>query len=265
MTRVFIDLDGPTVDFDGHMAATGMSSDQMKRAVGAYLAMPQTPGAVAAIDSVVGMGYQVHIATKPPTGVPHAYADKAAWVMEHLPTLQRRIILTHDKGLLGGPSDFLIDDRVHKANCTSFQGTVLHYRDGFKWPEIQKVLSERSPNAPRARREIHFDINHQHPASAVREASFHLKSVRALTAFRQQAEFGLMPGEGWASVRLHMRDGTSCRMVAEDPDEPAVGVTVDSSACEQFFQSNPDEARRAAQLVWAAVQEHVDHLRSSSR
>lgn len=77
--------------------------------------------------SLIGMGFEVWIATKPPTGVAQAYADKAGWIMQHLPELKRRIIITHHKGLLGGDDDFLVDDRPHKASCTEFDGTLVHF------------------------------------------------------------------------------------------------------------------------------------------
>lgn len=30
----------------------------------------------------------------------------------------------------------VIDDRPHKANCASFPGTLIHFREGNQWPEI---------------------------------------------------------------------------------------------------------------------------------
>lgn len=124
MNRVFVDMDGVIVDFDAYKIAKGMTGDEVKKLPGAYLEMPPIPGAIDAVRSIIGMGFEVWIATKPPTGVPYAYSDKAAWVFTHLPELKRRIIITHDKGLLGGAGDFLCDDRPHKANCQNFAGTL---------------------------------------------------------------------------------------------------------------------------------------------
>ena len=75
--------------------------------------MPPIDGAIEAVRSVIGMGYEVWVATKPPTGVHYAYSDKAAWIFKHLPELKRRLIITHDKGLLGDAGDYLCDDRPH--------------------------------------------------------------------------------------------------------------------------------------------------------
>lgn len=135
MNRVFVDLDGVVVDFNTYREARGLTGDEVKALPGAYLDMPAIPGALEAVRSIIGMGYEVWIATKPPTGIPHAYSDKAAWVMRELPELKRRIIITHDKGLLGDAGDYLLDDRPHKANCEKFAGTLLRFVDGYHWPQ----------------------------------------------------------------------------------------------------------------------------------
>lgn len=145
MHRVFIDLDGVVVNFDAFRAARGLTGDEVKSLPGAYLEMEPYPDAIAAVYSLIGMGYEVWIATKPPTGVPHAYSDKAAWVMKHLPELTRRIIITHDKGLLGDDRDYLIDDRPHKANCESFKGTLIRFVNGVTWADVLARLRVGRP------------------------------------------------------------------------------------------------------------------------
>lgn len=148
--RVFIDMDGVIVDFEAHMNALGMSGDECKRHPGAYRSMPAIPGALAAVRRIIGAGFEVWIATKPPTGIPLAYSDKAAWVMEHLPELTRRIIVTHHKGMLGRPGDWLIDDRPHKAHCEEFAGTLIPFAGttGTGWPEALAVLGIGLATAP---------------------------------------------------------------------------------------------------------------------
>lgn len=140
--RAFIDLDGVVVDFAAYVAASGLTSDQVKRQPGAYLAMQPIPGAIAAVRSLIGMGFDVWIASKPPTGVPGAYADKVAWVLEHLPELKRRIVLTHDKSLLGSAADVLVDDRPHKANAFAFPGQLIHFGGQVGWPQVLEILGK---------------------------------------------------------------------------------------------------------------------------
>lgn len=154
MNRVFVDMDGVIVDFDAYKTTHGLTGDEVKRKPGAYLAMPPIAGAKEAVRSLIGMGFEVWIATKPPTGVPYAYSDKAAWIFEHLPELKRRIIITHDKGILGDAGDFLCDDRPHKANCVSFAGEVLAFIDGYHWPQALEYLRTKRSNAKAQRSEL---------------------------------------------------------------------------------------------------------------
>ena len=137
--RAFVDLDGVIVDFDGFRTARGLTGDEVKAMPGAYLAMLPLSGAIEGVRSLIGMGYEVWIATKPPTGVPHAYSDKAAWVLQHIPELKRRIIITHNKGLLGSAPDLLIDDRPHKASCQEFAGTLIHFGRGVGWTQVLEI------------------------------------------------------------------------------------------------------------------------------
>jgi hypothetical protein len=136
MNRIFIDMDGVIVDFDGYARNLDQSGDETKRQLGAYLRMEPMPGAIEAVRSLIAMGFEVWAASKPPTGVAHAYADKAAWIFRHLPELRCNLILTHDKGLLGAGGDYLIDDRPDKASCEKFVGTLIVFRGGNRWPEI---------------------------------------------------------------------------------------------------------------------------------
>lgn len=139
--RIFIDMDGVIVDFDAYARKLDESGDEIKKRAGAYLRMEPIPGALEAVRSLIGMGYDVWLATKPPTGIAFAYADKAQWVFDHLPELKRKLILTHDKGLLGCAEDFLIDDRPHKANCEKFPGTLIRFTNGETWSGVLSRLA----------------------------------------------------------------------------------------------------------------------------
>ena len=153
--NVFVDLDGVVVDYLGKLReieelalSRGEQVPSVKDLPGVYRQMAPIEGAIEAVRSVIGMGYCVHIASKPCTGVGHSYQDKPLWVLDYLPELKRRITLTHDKGLLGSANDFLLDDRPHKAGCERFAGTLLRFRDGFHWPQALQVLRDRRGAAP---------------------------------------------------------------------------------------------------------------------
>lgn len=148
MDRVFIDMDGVLADFERMMKESNLSGDQLKRTPAAFAMMEPMPGAIGAVASLTAMGYHVWIATKCPTGIPFAYMDKATWVLKHLPQLQRNLIMTHDKGMLGGRGDYLIDDRPHKANCEAFEGTLIPFIN-TDWAKVMAYLAPRSPQAKR--------------------------------------------------------------------------------------------------------------------
>lgn len=143
--RIFIDMDGVIVDFEHFMHMHGKAGDDIKRMPGAYLQMLPINLALQSVQSLVGMGFDVWLATKPPTGIPFAYADKVQWVLTNLPYLKRKIILTHDKSLLLG--DYLIDDRPHKANADKFIGQLLYFGKEWSWPEVIEFFRTVDPNA----------------------------------------------------------------------------------------------------------------------
>jgi hypothetical protein len=53
MNRIFIDMDGVIVDFDGYARSLDRSGDETKRQLGAYLRMEPMPGAIEAIRSLI--------------------------------------------------------------------------------------------------------------------------------------------------------------------------------------------------------------------
>lgn len=142
--RVFIDMDGVVVDFEAYMQSSSMTAEEVKHQTGSYLNMLPIAGAIDAVRRVINMGFEVWIATKAPTGVPSAYSDKVQWILNNLPELKHRIIITHDKGLLGDVGDYLCDDRPHKANCEKFPGQLLAFVDGFHWPQALEILGKAS-------------------------------------------------------------------------------------------------------------------------
>ncbi len=136
MNRIFIDMDGVLADYDGLRAQLGVTSQEFKALPGAYARLAPLPGALAGARRLIALGYDVWIATKPPHSVPQACADKVSWILQHLPELKRKIIMTPDKGLLGDAQDFLIDDRPDKANCREFRGELIPFTEGLTWADI---------------------------------------------------------------------------------------------------------------------------------
>lgn len=136
MNRVFIDMDGVLANFYGLRQKLNIWDDTLKSIPNAYKDLDPIHGAIEAVAELTALGYECWVATKPPHGIAQAYADKADWVHRYLPDLTRRIILTQDKGLLGGVGDYLIDDRPHKANCEQFAGQLIHFKHQTLWPPV---------------------------------------------------------------------------------------------------------------------------------
>jgi hypothetical protein len=236
MNRIFVDLDGVVVDFDGHMRRTGRSAAEVKVEVGAYYDMRPIDGALEAVRSLIGMGFEVWIATKPPTGIAHAYSDKAAWVWKHLPELKRRIIITHDKGLLGDAGDFLCDDRPHKANCEAFTGTLLRFVDGFHWPQALKFFrevrdtrraalraaaktGELVDRLPTATDILERAIGHMNNRAAERDQPGGERSMgRTVTAFNALTGHQLSERDGWVFMGT-LKFARACTTPTGRPDD----------------------------------------------
>lgn len=127
--NVFLDSDGPIAHFGKALKASGLHTDEFKHVPGVYLWLDVTPGAREVIDDLKRLDDQglirVFIATKTPSNSPYAYTEKVLWYRKEFPWLEDRVILTHDKSILGGRNDILVDDRPHKANADKFKGTFI--------------------------------------------------------------------------------------------------------------------------------------------
>lgn len=118
-------------DFDLDLKKSGLPVEIFKMQPGTYLWLPITAGAAEAIALLKELDDQniirVWILTKTPSGAPYAYTEKVLWYRHNFPWLEDRVILTHDKSLMGTEHDFLLDDRPHKANANKFRGTFQFF------------------------------------------------------------------------------------------------------------------------------------------
>jgi 5'(3')-deoxyribonucleotidase len=96
------------------------------------------PGAIDAVAALLDMGHRVYIATTPPWNHPSAWGQKRDWVEKHLPTLKRKMFLTHHKNMLKG--DILIDDSTYRGQ-TEFEGEFIHFgQNGMDWKYIVQTI-----------------------------------------------------------------------------------------------------------------------------
>ncbi len=125
--RLFLDMDGLLVDFNLSLTKSGLDITTFKNTAGVYRTMKPYEGAIEGVKALENLGFELFIATKIPDKNPAAASEKIYWTQEYIPSLAEKVIITPDKGCLGSETDFLVDDRLHKANVVSFRGTVIHF------------------------------------------------------------------------------------------------------------------------------------------
>lgn len=83
------------------------------RKPGWFASLPPTPGALTGVQMLIEQGVDIWVATKPMEENPSCRDDKAKWLREYLPMLERKLIIIPDKSLLNG--DVLLDDAPKPA------------------------------------------------------------------------------------------------------------------------------------------------------
>lgn len=137
--RVYFDMDGVVADFERAARERSMDPAHFKLVAGAYLDLHPVPGALEAVEAVASAGFLVFLLTKPPSANPYAASEKLLWARRHLPALEDRVIITPDKGAVGLPRDFLVDDHPEWANARNFPGTVLQFSGDWA-PILEAIL-----------------------------------------------------------------------------------------------------------------------------
>ena len=144
--NLFLDSDGVVANYGQALEESGAHTDDFKMMPGVYLWLPVMPGAKEAIAELKLLDdadyLRVWVLTKTPTGCPYAYTEKVLWYRKNFPWLEDRVILTHDKHLVGTESDFLLDDRPHKANANLFRGTFIVFDENAPEESWNKFMIE---------------------------------------------------------------------------------------------------------------------------
>lgn len=147
--RIYIDLDGVIVDLIGQMkvelANTNKyykeETDLIDDSESIFLEAQPLPYALEAVAQLE-KHYNVFILSTAPWHNIHSWSQKRIWVDKYLPSMHKKLILTHHKDQLMG--DYLIDDRL-KNGAENFQGKHIHiFSDAF--PTWESVLAELIPN-----------------------------------------------------------------------------------------------------------------------
>jgi 5'-nucleotidase len=142
---VYIDLDGVIVDLIGQMNIelsetskkyndpTDIIDDSETIFINAK-PIPQALESIAELEKY----YDVFILSTAPWHNIHSWSQKRMWVEKYLPSMFKKLILTHHKEQLIG--DYLIDDRK-KNGASEFKGKHIHIFSEH-YPTWQSVLDE---------------------------------------------------------------------------------------------------------------------------
>lgn len=121
-------MDGPLADFDLYCTQRGLDPKEAKRYSDTYLNLPPTKGAIEHVAELLEMNkLYLFVLSKIPAENPGAATEKHFWLERYFPPLASRLILSPDKGCVGTPRDFLVDDHPEWANAHNFPGTILHF------------------------------------------------------------------------------------------------------------------------------------------
>ena len=142
---VYIDLDGVIVDLIGQMNIELAETSKVYKEKTDIIDDSETIFINAkpiahALESIAELEkyYDVYILSTAPWHNVHSWSQKRLWVEKYMPTMFKKLILTHHKEQLIG--DYLIDDRL-KNGAAEFKGKHIHiFNDEF--PTWQRVLAD---------------------------------------------------------------------------------------------------------------------------
>lgn len=168
---ILIDQDGPLADFDAaawdevskldpemrdidspdeqtrRYILDHVTNRQMQRwlkrnrieAAGWFRNLPPTPGAIDGVRGLIDAGFDVWVATKPMEANPSCRDDKAAWLRQHIPELERKLLIAPDKSMIRG--NVLLDDApklewFDRAEWTPVIFPRPFNREGSVWADL---------------------------------------------------------------------------------------------------------------------------------
>ncbi|MET3731309.1 5' nucleotidase, NT5C type [Moheibacter stercoris] len=145
---IYIDLDGVIVDLIGELyqelpqvsLELKEPTDWIDHSETIFLNAKPVAHSLEAVAELE-KHYDVYILSTAPWANIHSWSQKRIWVEKHLPTMFKKLILTHHKHLLKG--DYLIDDRT-KNGASEFTGKHIHiFSEAY--PSWESVLEELIP------------------------------------------------------------------------------------------------------------------------
>lgn len=128
---LFVDMDGVICCFDTGVRAIEpdmiWDDENVNRVCEAnprvFSTLPAIDGAKEALD-ILKDHFNIYFASTPMWNVTESWMDKHGYIKKNFPWAEKRLILTHNKGLLTG--DYIIDDRTVNG-IAEFKGEHIHF------------------------------------------------------------------------------------------------------------------------------------------
>lgn len=135
----YVDMDGVAADFDAAFCKVAekewLEGQEKKVPEKFFEDLEPIEGAIESITALAQI-YDLYFLSTPQWSNPNCWREKRIWVEKHFgETMFKRLILTHNKGLLKG--EFLIDDRIQNG-VNEFEGEHIHFGSA-QFPNWQKV------------------------------------------------------------------------------------------------------------------------------
>ena len=143
---VYIDLDGVIVDLISQMKkelseTSKIYEDETDIIDDSETIFINSQPIPHALESIVELEkyFDVYILSTAPWHNIHSWSQKRIWVDKYMPTMFKKLILTHHKEQLIG--EYLIDDRL-KNGAAEFKGEHIHiFENDFPtWESVLKYL-----------------------------------------------------------------------------------------------------------------------------
>lgn len=184
--KLFLDMDNVLVDTLSVLNITDPAPFGVKKPdqiPGIFRHLEPVAGAVEAVEKL-SRYFELYILSTSPWENPSAWQDKLLWLAEYFgkdenSPFYKRVILTHDKGLLHGAGGILVDDRPYHG-ASAWDDTIANsfwlqfgYDERLVWNrelvdflvEVAKIL----PNEPSLRRAIQDANKHNYDLHGDRE------------------------------------------------------------------------------------------------
>ena len=151
---IYVDMDGVLADFERakndldelHLYAYDGRADLIPNF---FKDLPLISGAKEAMK-VLDEHFDVYILSTPPWGNPDAWGHKRLWIEKHFPYLWKKVILSHNKGLMKG--EYLIDDSDYRGqkDFVNSKGEKAHIHFGQpgleNWEKVMDYIMGFSDN-----------------------------------------------------------------------------------------------------------------------